>query len=138
MDSICQNGKIVQGVAPQTINNTHVDGAGIDRQGYEAAAFVVSCGAIAGGAVCSFKVQQSDDDVDGNYADIAGAAKAFTDAQDDLATVIEVGPNNLTKRYVRLVATNGAAFAAIMGGVGILLNGRSRPVTQSLAGVFLP
>jgi hypothetical protein len=136
--NIVEDAKILPAVPPQSITGiAHVDGVGIDMAGYEMVTFICAAGAIAGGSLCSFRVQTSDDDVDGNYADVVGATKAFTDAEDDHAAGIAVGPR-LRKRWVRLVATNGAAFAALMGGVAVLQHGREVPVTQHLTGVVIP
>lgn len=134
LESIYHDTKVVNAVSPQTINNSHVDGAGINRAGYDRVAFLVNCGAIAGGSLCSFKVQQCDTDTDGSYVDITNAAVTYADTDDDKATVIDVKP---TKLWVRLVATNGAAFAALMGGIAVLYQGRVAPVTQGFAGAFV-
>lgn len=126
--------KVLTAVAPQVINNTHVDGSGIVTAGVEGVAFACQCGDLPGGSVASFKVQESDDDVDAHYADIAGASQAFTDADDNKTTIIDI--KRPQKAYLRLVATNGAAFAAYMSGVAIQYGLRTAPVTQSFGGAF--
>ncbi len=134
LKSVYHDIKVVNAISPQTINNAHVDGAGINRAGYDRVAFLVNCGSIAAGSLCSFKVQQCDTDTDGSYTDITNASVTYADTDDDKATVIDVRP---TKLWVRLVATNGAAFAALMSGIAELYNGRVTPVTQGFAGAFV-
>lgn len=126
--SIYHDALLKAAVYPQIINNTHVHDAGVDTAGYEGVAFIIATGAIAGGSTVSFKAQSCATDTDGSYADITGATATYLDSEDNKVTVIDVHRPIL--RYVRLVATNGAAFDAYVSAVAVLYGGRSQPVTQ--------
>jgi hypothetical protein len=86
---------------------------GVDRQGFEGVRFTVSWGAISATAVARCKVQQSDDDVDGHYTDLASSfTTALTATTDDnKITVVDV--YKPTKRWIRLYVDRGTANAEI-------------------------
>jgi hypothetical protein len=129
MKSIYHDCKAAPAVYPQSLTGVaHVHDAGVDTAGYEGVAFILACGAIAGGALVSFKAQSCATDTDGSYVDIAGATVTFTDAEDNKVAIIDV--NKPILRWVRCVCTNGAAFAALVSVVGILYGPRIKPVTQ--------
>lgn len=72
---------------------------------------LVVVGTMAANITVDCKAQQSDTDVDGNYADITGAAIVQIAAADKVAAL----DIRATKKYVRLVVTLGGA--GIAGGV---------------------
>lgn len=137
LNSIFHDTKAYIGVAPVSLTGVaHVDGAGIDTAGYEGVAFICSVGVIAGGATVSFKAQGCATDTDGSYTDITGADVTFADTDDGKVAIIDVHAPVL--RWVRIVATNGAAFAALVSAQAIAYNAHSVPVTQvGVTGAFV-
>lgn len=85
------------GVVKGTGFNTH--GAAIVAGGYEV-------NDVGTGGTIMFKWQSSDDDVDGNYADVAGATTAAIAAITTAGTVVELPRLEQNhKAWVRLVST---------------------------------
>jgi len=101
---------------------TPIKGTGVDVSTYRDVTAV--CGLFAIGAVVTadFKLQHSDTDTDGNYADISGAAAVqLGESDDDKVALISVRPS---KKYLRAVHTPGGTVAnGVTAGVILLLAG---------------
>lgn len=95
-------------IDPKSIaTDTTTKGSGVDLQGFEAAEVVFISGTLTDGAYAC-KIQESDDDVDGDYADVAagdllGSEPSFAATDDSkVKTVGYIG----TKRWLRAVITS--------------------------------
>lgn len=112
-------------------NDTEGKGVGIDLKGYNACEFAVAVGqsgdTLSGSVLLALKLQHSDTDVDGDYADVAaadllgGVSGANFGTIDDPAedgVVVQVGYVG-SKRFVRLIVdttgthTNGTPIGAV-------------------------
>lgn len=126
--------KAVVGIAADNHAAGTVNGAAIDRQGFEEALVVVNSGANGTGGTVDIKVQESADGSTG-WADVEGAAFAqIAEANDN---TIYLGRLNLQgrKRYLRVVAV--VATAACDLGVDVLLGAvQDLPVSQVNAVAF--
>lgn len=106
-----------------TANTT---GTGVDLAGFDAAAVVITVGAVTSGAF-SFEVQESDSSGSG-YTAVADADLDGTEpASITATTVTEVGYLG-RKRYLRVVATDTAAGDAAFSVLVVRANPRKRPV----------
>lgn len=111
-------------------------GTGVDTLGFGEALIVMLIGVITSGGTYAWKVQESDTDVDGGYADITGAALATVDGDDGTLRVGRIKLGEGRKRWLRIVATDGTA-AVVSAGCIILTGSPHRlPVTQPLAVAF--
>lgn len=96
----------------------------------------VVTGTAAANTTIDCKAQQSDTDVEGNYADISGAAIGQIAAADTIAVL----DFRATKKYVRLVLTPGGAGIAsgiIAGAVLDRYAPENVPVTNSPVAVVV-
>jgi hypothetical protein len=99
---------------------TAIKGAGVARGQRSRALMIFYVGVTGAATTADFKVQQSDTDVDGNYADVAGAAAVQIGAsQTNLVGMVEC---TVTKSYVRCVHTpDGTVANGILGGCHLIL-----------------
>lgn len=116
----------VQGIFPKSQAAAaafSLKGTGLDRTGIESLLAVISVGAVdAGTFTLDGKLQHSDTDVDGNYADVATNPQNTKVALTQMTTAnkvqhLEVDCRGL-KRFVRMVFT--VAFAG--GGAALLIS----------------
>ncbi|MGW4030753.1 hypothetical protein ACWEFL_15775 [Streptomyces sp. NPDC004838] len=114
----------VQTIAPAAYTAT-ATGTGVDLANYDAAAVVLTVGAVANNAF-SIEVQESDQLASGYTAvpnaDLDGAEPATLTA----STTTVIGYHGI-KRYVRVVATDTAAGDAVFGATVIRGHGRVKP-----------
>ncbi len=131
--TLSDNFLVKQGLAPQVSTiGAEVKGGGVDCAGFETALLIAEVGAIVDGATKSvaLKIQESDDDVDGHYADIASATTgAILYAGENSPYLIDVNLSQF-KRWLRAVNIGGAADGGLVGGTWILGKGRHLPPTQ--------
>lgn len=125
------------GIDPQTItadaDGTTVKGPAVDRRGFEEALVNLQHGAVVDGATLAAKVQESDTETDGDFADITGAAFANVAGAAAVTSGIYVGRLNLVgrKRYLRVVATvTGNTKTAEVAALVSLHQARELPVSQ--------
>lgn len=104
---------MVSALAPAVLTATNT-GAALDLQGFNAALFIVTTGAIAGDGDFTTKIQESDATTSGDFTDVA-AADLIGTIPDTLAanTTYKLGYVG-AKRYVRQVTTlnSGTSIAA--------------------------
>jgi hypothetical protein len=105
-----------------------VNGPAIDTLGFGRIAFALTTGAVAGDGDFGIKVQESDTDVSGDFAD-AAAAHVDSNAPATLAasSTVKLGYRG-HKRFVRLALTKAGGTSIAAGAVAILGSAASRPV----------
>lgn len=110
------------------VQTAAANGPAIDTRGFGTAAFLVSTGAIAGAGDFGVKLQESDTDQSGDFAD-AVAAVVTSDAPATLAAsaAYRLGYRG-HKRYVRLALTRVGGTSIAAGAVAVLGDARTRPV----------
>ncbi|MFF0867635.1 Bbp16 family capsid cement protein [Nonomuraea sp. NPDC003560] len=105
---------------PAAARTATANGTGVDLNGYNAAAVVITSGTVTDGSVYTFEVQESDDNATFTAvadADLIGTEPTLSSADDNV--VREVGYKG-NKRYIRVAlttvtgATTGGLFAAIV------------------------
>ncbi len=111
-EQITQRLALMNGIAPQTLNNARLNSDGIDMQQSRRAFFVLSIGAVVGGGSINAYLQESADNSSWTANDTAGSfsnSGAGNVSQTGLTTAtkettFEVNASQLTngKRYVRL------------------------------------
>lgn len=129
MRDLKSNIKRVSALSPQSVNAA-VNGAGVDRAGFESAAISFNCGAI-GGTSPSFtlEVQESDDNATFTAVadkDLLGTEPVVNATNAGTFTVGYMG----SKRFVRPVvkAVSGTSPTLLIEASVILGHPRSRPV----------
>jgi hypothetical protein len=125
---------VKQSLAPQAVTiGATVNGTGIDCAGYETLIVAVEAGAIADTTNFSVtvKLQESSDDANADpYADITSATTgAIAHAGADETYMFDVDLSE-RERYIRAVATGGAAGGGLVSATFILSGGRHQPPTQ--------
>lgn len=134
MLSFIKNIEFLRVNAPVAAGTTAVKSAGVDMAGCQVVCFVVGLGTLTDTNVTAIKLQGSDTDVDGDYADLASSSFNVQDSEDSKLALIEcVKPRY---RYTRVVVTPGTANGVI--DLIIALRGvtlRNIPVTQPTASV---
>lgn len=132
-----ENGKVGISLVPSSQNGAALHkGSGVDCLGFREALIIMSMGTMAGGSTDAFKVQESDVDVDGNYADVPNATFTATQASGHASKVF-VGRVDLTprKRWLRVVATD--AGGAVLESANIaLFDASKKPTTQQQTVAF--
>jgi len=104
---------------PTTLNSgatASVNGAAIYLGLYDKLEIFCAAGAIAGGSTLKFEVFESNEsDFDPTNAEVTAFSTDFADTADNTLVTLTVWGFNLTagRNYVRVVATNGAAFDAV-------------------------
>jgi hypothetical protein len=132
MRDLHNNIDVVEALETIVVNNdTEGKGSGIDLKGYNACEFAVAVGqsgdVLSAGVKLDLKLQHSDTDVDGNYADVAaadilgglsGAIFATIDDPAEDGVVVQAGYIG-SKRFVRVIVdttgthTNGTPIGAV-------------------------
>ncbi len=87
---------------------------------YGGFAYLISAGAISGGATVDFKLQDSDDN--SSFADVSGSAFAITQMTASGKTILDCRARQKFRRYVRGVLTVGTATTV----VGVFFIGQKR------------
>lgn len=101
---------------------------------YNYAKFIISAGLIGAGGFATLKIQESDTSGSGG-ADITGASwTALVDADDNKVLTCDIALTGSRKRYLTLVATNGAN-ASVMACVCLLGRANEAPITATAAGI---
>lgn len=115
---------LVQSIAPAayTANTT---GTGVDLANYNAAAVVITVGAVTSGAF-SFEVQESDASASG-YTAVSDDFLDGTEPTSITASTVTVIGYHGIKRYLRVVATDTAAGDAVFGVSVLRAKGRVKP-----------
>ena len=96
-------------------------------KGYEGLRFMAEYGDIAGTAVTSQKIQESDSSTTG-WSDIEGAEIPVAANDDNKIKIVEVA--NIRKRYARGVIDRGTANAAVRTALYEKFNPAYAPVQQ--------
>ena len=129
-----QFAKAVVGIVANNHSASTVNGAAIDRLGFDEALVVVNSGTNGTSGTVDIKIQESEDGSTG-WADVSGASFAqITESNDN---TVYVGRLNLSgrKRYIRVVAVVGTAACAF--GVDVILSSaKELPVSQVNAVAF--
>lgn len=97
---------------PQTLTGNHTASL-VDLQGFNSATLVVSTGAIAGAGDFSVKLQESDTETAGDFADVDGDDLIGTFSTTLLADSVEAVGYRGNKRYVRVVFTQNGGTSII-------------------------
>ena len=112
-----------------------VKGSGVARGDFNRVCAYCPVGVLGSGAKADFKLQESDTDVDGNYADISGAAAVqVAEATPNVCPDIDV---RLFKKYVRAVHTVTATTGVNAGVVLLFYDGGDQPVVNTPASVIV-
>lgn len=132
MNRLAQDTKIINHVtfADRTAT-TAIKGAGVHRERYQAVLAIVASGTLGANTTCDVKLQHSDVDSDGSYADIPGAAIVqLVAADDDKAVALDV---RLSKKFVRAVLTPGGTVAngVLSGVILVLYDPETQPVVNT-------
>ena len=127
MRDLYSNIGAVPALAP-AVQATAASGGAIDLQGFESVAFVVNTGAIAGAGDFGVKVQESDTDQSGDFADAAAAVvSSNAPATLEADSTYKLGYRGY-KRYVRVALTKAGGTSIAAGAIAVLGNARERPV----------
>ena len=105
---------------------TDVNSSTIDCLGCYALNVVIDLGAITATGVGTFQLQRSDNN--SSWANITGAAYAWTDA--DTNKTVTIALSELTNRYIRIVTDRGTANTVISG-IKAYIAPRAVAVTQA-------
>ena len=98
----------------------------VDMKGFESVTFVVAIGAMVSTCTVTVKAQQSTDN--STFADLAGTAIAYTDADDNKLAILEIAKP--LERYVRPVVITATANGTIDSVVAIQTAANEEPVTH--------
>lgn len=110
-------------------NNDVQSSTVIDMAGFEAAAFVASLGAIAAGGAATVTVWQGNQPNMADGAPLVNAQVAYTDADDDLVAIIDVGKP--MGRYLQArIARAAGGDTTIDGVLALQYRARNAPVVQ--------
>jgi hypothetical protein len=111
-EQITQRMALMNGIAPQTLNNARLNSDGVDMQASRRAMFILSIGAVTGGGSINWYLQESADNSTWTANDTAGAfsgSGGTNTSTTGLTTsnkeyTVECRDEDLTagKRYVRL------------------------------------
>jgi hypothetical protein len=104
---------------------TDVNSSSIDCLGCTALNVVIDLGAVTATGVGTFQLQRSDNN--SSWANITGAAYAWTDA--DTNKTVTIALAELTNRYIRIVTDRGTANTVISG-IKAYVSPRAVAVTQ--------
>lgn len=112
--------KLVQALSPQVVAAGTVDGAAIDRLGYNVMVLASDCATITD--TVDAKIQESDTGIggwtDAVAGEFGGVASALVAGSSDSAVKLEVDLRGL-KRYIRTANLGGAA-GGTLGQVAVL------------------
>jgi hypothetical protein len=134
--------EVVEDVIPGAALATFAGGVAIDTAGYESLMFGIVSGAMAFTATdkLTWTVQESDTTTAGDFVDVAttdyiGAYVSgvsgwdrIMDAAGDASSVFTIGVRMNTKRYKRLVPTEGGTVSVVLATWAMLSHARSQPV----------
>lgn len=111
-EQITQRMALMNGVAPQTLNNARLNSDGVDMSKSRRAVFILSMGAVTGGGSISAWLQESADNSNWTANDTAGAFSGsggnnvsqtgLTTANKIITFEVRAGQLTKGKRYVRL------------------------------------
>jgi hypothetical protein len=127
---IAKDGKITQVITPTAgaAGTTDINSTAINMEGFEAALFIVTFGAITAAAVTSIKLQASDDDGStDDYTDLAGTGQTIADSDDEKVFFISI--IRPRKKWVRLVVDRGTQNAVVASAECLQYHGRVGPTT---------
>jgi hypothetical protein len=130
MDNLIKVAKVSRPSAAVVAAQTDVQGSGVDMAGFDEVTFLFMLGTLSSNASVTCKVQQSVDDVDGDYSDITGSAQVVDDTNSNKIVAITV--YRPLKEFVRPVVLRGGSANAIVDGiVAIQAQAKYAPSTQS-------
>jgi len=123
--------KAVVATVPDNHSAGAVNGTAIDTLGFSELLIVVNSGANGSSGTVDVILQEDDNSGFSSATAITGAVfTQITEANDNTIYVGRVNLNADRERYIRTVSTVGTA-ACDFGIVGILLNAKDVPVTQT-------
>lgn len=125
MRDLVSNFGTVASLAP-AVQAATVDGAVVDRKGFESVSYVINSGAIVGSGVFSAKIQHGDDGT--SFTDAPANALIGTLPATLLANSVVRQGYNGDKRYTKLVLTKASGTSIALGAVAILSHAHKRPV----------
>lgn len=127
MRDIASNFGVVQAVAPAVLSATNTSSA-IDLLGFNSAALVLNTGAIVSSGDFTAKIQESDTNTPGGFADVAAAdLVGELPATLEAASVYRQGYVG-NKRYLRTVITKNGGTSIAAGAVIVKGDAAERPV----------
>src|SRR5262245_40084960 len=127
IEHLTQSARIVEAIteAGGVAGTADINGAIVDMAGFDAIAFLVVFGAIAGGAVTSIKMQRDDAANMASAADIADSGQTVAVADNGKTFISDLYFPG--KRYVRGVVDRGTANATVRAAFYILYGARTPP-----------
>lgn len=127
MRDFASNIGVVAAVAPAVLSATNTSNP-VDLLGFNAAAVIITTGAIAGDGDFTAKLQESDTTESGDFADVAPADLVGTfPASLAAASVVKVGYIG-NKRYLRTVITKNGGTSIAASATVEMGAARLRPV----------
>lgn len=127
MRDISSNIGTVLALAP-AVQTATVKGVAVDTTGFEALAFVINTGAIAGSGNFTAKVQESDTTTDTDFTDVAAAQLVGTLPTALAASTVYRQGYIGFKKYARVVLTLNSGTSIAAGAVAVLGRTHSKPV----------
>lgn len=127
MRDLFSNIGAVAALAP-AVQSAAASGAAIDTLGFGSVAFIVNTGAIVGAGDFGAKVQESDTDQSGDFADAsADMVDSNAPATLEAASTYKLGYRG-HKRFVRVVLTKAGGTSIAAGAAAVLGNPAVAPV----------
>ena len=118
----------VLALAP-AVQSAAVQGPAIDLQGFESVAFVLNTGAIVSAGDFGVKVQESDTDQSGDFADAdSSVVDSNAPATLEASSTYKLGYRG-HKRYVRLALTKAGGTSIAAGAAAVKGDPHERPVS---------
>lgn len=129
MKSLIQNIGFIRVLAPQSAGTGTRKTSGVDCTGLDTIAFLIGIGTITSTSVITVKLQGSNTDVDGNYADLESTSFTVPDTDGSKLVLTEIiRPQYRYTRAVITIATANCVIDLVAAVTGI--NVRNVPVTQ--------
>ncbi|WP_275789102.1 hypothetical protein [Pararhizobium gei] len=127
MRDIVHNIGVVQCIAPADIAAS-TTGALVDLLGFDSVAFIIATGAITGAGAFTFKLQESDTTLGGDFDDVAAVHYQAPIAGNLTAgDTAKVGYRGF-KRYLRPILTKGGGTSIFASVIAIKGNAADKPV----------
>lgn len=121
--------QVTQHIVPATYSSTQTPGSGVDLANFEEALVEVNVGAVTNDDF-SIEVQESSDDGDTDaYAAVADADLDGTELSALTANTITEIAYTGTKRFIRVVATDGGTGDATFGVNVVATGARVKPTS---------
>lgn len=108
---------------------TSIQSDAVDMAGFEGVMFIISMGAITGGAATSVKAQQSATAaLGGSETDLEGTSQTIADTEDNTVKIIDI--YRPTKRYVNVQVLRATQDSVINSIIAIQYDAAKKPVTH--------